>query len=70
MEFLQRLLFGAWLVSAGLLSLSGEGLVSMPVWLEWLLLVILILGAFLFAVANTWFREEKPRPDRGDLDAG
>ncbi len=70
MEFLQRLLLGVWLVSAALLSISGEGLISMPVWLERLLFLILVVGSVLFVIANTWFRDEKQRPDLGDIDKG
>jgi putative copper export protein len=70
MEFLQKVIFGVWLASAGLLSLSGEAALSVPAWLEWLCLVILIVGAVLFLVVNIWCTDEKPHPDRGDIDNG
>lgn len=68
MEFLGKLLLGVWLFAAALFSLSGEGTVPIPNWLEWLSLGVTIAGLIVIAVVNFW--PQKPRRDRGDLDIG
>lgn len=70
MKFLKILFLSVWLGAAGMYSFSGEADISLPSWLEWTFLVIVIVGSVVFLWYNILYCEAKPPVDRGDLDNG